>query len=441
MTVTAHAYTPAGRLLNVFSNREPELLVAGPAGTGKSRACLEKLHAMALLNPGMRGLIVRKTLASLGSTALVTWRRDVIPESQTTGACVFYGGSAEEPPQYRFSNGSVIVIGGMDKSSKIMSAEYDIVYVQEATELSEDDWELITTRLRSNMIGFQQLLGDCNPDTPTHWLKRRCDDHRTVLIESRHEDNPLLYVDGQVTPDGADYIAKLDALTGVRYQRLRRGLWVAAEGMIWDNYDPAVHLVDPFPIPIGWPRWWAIDFGYTNPFVAQCWTEDPDGRLYLYREIYKTGRTVDEHANRLKTVVAPNGKWVEPKPQAVVCDHDAEGRATFTNTIGLKTVAADKRVLEGIQAVTRRLRSAPDGKPRLFIFRDVLVERDQSLVDAAKPSTTAEEIPGYVWNDKRLKEEPVKENDHGCDAMRYLVMHREGRRRTGVMDLTTGLGG
>ncbi len=439
MTLT-HTYTPQGHLLNVFSTRDPEVLVAGPAGTGKSRACLEKLHAMALANPRMRGLMVRKTLSSLGSTALVTWRRDVIPESETAGIVSYYGGSAAEPPQYRYHNQASIVIGGMDKASKIMSAEYDIVYVQEATELTEDDWEAITTRLRSNQVSFQQILGDCNPDTPTHWLKVRCDDQRTRLIESRHEDNPLLFRNGTITPEGADYMSKLDALTGVRYQRLRKGNWVAAEGMIWENYDSTIHLIDSFPIPNGWPRYWSIDFGYTNPFVAQSWAEDPDGRLYMYREIYKTGRTVDEHAAQIMNIVCPDGKWLEPKPKTVVCDTDAEGRATFTKVTGLRTVAADKQVIEGIQAVARRFRTQDDGKPRLYLLRDALIERDPELVDQAKPTNTADEIPGYVWLDHATKEEPVKEDDHGCDAMRYMVMHREGRRRRGRMDLTSGLG-
>ena len=135
-------------------------MISGPAGAGKSRACLEKLHGVALANPGMRGLIVRKTAASLTSSALVTWKRDVIPEAVEAKGVWFYGGSAEEPPQYRYENGSVVSIGGMDKASKIMSTEYDIAYVQEATELTEDDWQALTSRMRNGVVSFQQILAD-----------------------------------------------------------------------------------------------------------------------------------------------------------------------------------------------------------------------------------------------------------------------------------------
>jgi phage terminase large subunit len=446
-----HVYAPRGTCQQLMNSRADEVLLSGPAGTGKSRACLEKLLRMALLNPGMRGLIVRKTLVSLGSTALVTWREHVAKEALAAGDVEYYGGSQEEPPQYRFTNGSRIMIGGMDKPTKIMSSEYDVVYVQEAIELTEGDWEAITTRLRNGKITFQQLIADTNPWTPTHWLMARVNRGQTTMLHCRHEDNPTLFdeveqPDGRpgyvVTEVGRAYIQKLDNLTGVRKARLRHGKWVAAEGLIYEGWNPAVHLVDDFPIPDEWPRYWGIDFGYTNPFCLQCWARDPDGRLYLYREIYHTKRLVEDHAAKILSIVRrpadhlvdagrePDPKvpgdwvWTEPRPVAVFADHDAEGRATFEKATGLGTTAAHKAVTEGIQKVEKRLEPAGDGRPRLLILRGALVERDQALDDAKKPCCTAEEIPGYIWDTsggKKIKETPLKEDDHGCDTGRYVV--------------------
>jgi len=435
-----HSYTPRGTARTVIECRDPEVLIVGPAGTGKSLACLEKLHLAALMNPGMRGLMVRKTAASLTTSAVVTWKRDVIPEAQQAGLVSFYGGSAQEPAQYRYANGAVVVLGGMDKASKIMSTEYDLIFVQEATELTEDDWEALTTRLRSNMLTFQQLLADCNPSHETHWLKGRCDRGQTTMLFSRHEDNPLLFdEDGNVTVFGAQYIDKLDALTGVRHRRLRKGEWSSAEGVVYEDFDSAVHLVNSFPIPDDWPRWWSVDFGFTAPMVVQCYAEDPDGRLYLYREWYHTGRTVPEFCDDILSVVRPGGKWVEPKPKMVVCDHDSDRQGTSMRDIlarhlSLKTRPALKDVKVGIQRVTTRLQVAGDGKPRLFVLRDALVKPDQTLLDRAKPSCTADELPGYIWDStpgKDPKETPVKKDDHGADAMRYLVMfHDHKPKRT-----------
>src|SRR5579871_192987 len=200
--------------------RAKEVVLSGPAGTGKSRACLEKLHICAEKYAKMRGLIVRKTRESLTESALVTWEKKVVPAGHAALTAVrrnFRQG-------YQYPNGSEIVVGGMDKPSKVMSTEYDLIFVQEGIELAEGDWEALTTRLRNGKMPFQQLIGDTNPDSPTHWLKRRADAGQTVLLESRHEDNPT------VTPE---YLATLDALTGARRLRLRFGKWVQAEGQVY----------------------------------------------------------------------------------------------------------------------------------------------------------------------------------------------------------------
>lgn len=424
-----HTYSPRGTAKALFADRSPEILVSGPAGTGKSRACLEKLHLACLMNPGMHGLIVRKTRESLTTSALKTYREHVAPESFVAGHVAWYGGSAQEPAQYRYSNGSTIVVGGMDKSSKVMSTEYDMIYVQEATELTETDWEALTTRLRNGKLSFQQLIADCNPDSEYHWLKKRCDQGRTRIYFSSHEENPVYFgEDGTITSAGEAYMSKLDNLTGVRHKRLRLGLWVSAEGIIYDEWDESVHVIDRFKIPQAWTRWWTVDFGYTNPFVLQMWAEDPDGRLYMYRELYHTRRTVEDHSMVALKAVTKDGVRTEPRPRAIICDHDAEGRATLQKAIGQGTIAANKKVSIGIEKVQERLHRADDGQPRLFILKDSLAERDPSLVDAKKPSSTVEELPGYVWDikdGKPPKEQPVKENDHGCDAMRYMVAQRD----------------
>lgn len=440
-----HAYTPRNACAELFKRKEQEVILAGPAGTGKSRACLEKLHLLAILNPGMRGLITRKTQTSLAGTALDTWRKFVITEATLNGDVEYYGGSAEHPPQYRYKNGSAIFIGGLDKPIRIMSSEYDVVYVQEATELNLTDWEFILTRLRNWKISFQQIIADCNPSAPTHWLKKRAATGKLTMLESRHEDNPRLFTDdGEITPEGVEYMKKLDALTGVRYLRLRLGQWVAAEGMIYEEFDTTKHLVDPFEIPEDWQRYWSVDFGYSNPFVCQWWAEDPDGRLFMYREIYHSQRLVRDHAKQILDQVVEcqsccgddsedhicwkcprcYAEWTEPEPLWITCDHDAEGRAQLEKYLGLGTTAANKEVSNGIQAVQARLKRRGDGTYGMHFMRGARIEMDAELSQAHKPTSTEEEIPGYVWartKDDQAKEEPVKEDDHGMDAARYVV--------------------
>lgn len=448
MPVTRISYERTDLFYDLHVPGEEHYLAGGiwSHNTGKSFGALYKIHLMCLANGacpqdcgrehehhdrGMRALVVRKTARSLASTGLVTFREQVAADALAQGLLRWYGGSSERPAQYAYSNGSVIVVGGLDNPDKIMSSEYDVIFVMEATDCTIEDLEKCSSRLRNGRVSFQQLLMDCNPQQPSHPLKRRCDDGRTVMLHSRHEDNPRLFGDdGAVTPYGASYIARLDSLTGVRKERLRWGRWAAAEGMIYEDWRPDVHLIDRKQLPADWPRVWGIDFGFTNPFVWQMWAVDPDGRLYLEKEIYRTQTLVEDHVKAIKAVVCtPDGRWKYPRPLAVVVDHDAEDRATFERHMGIGTRAANKNVSEGIQAVQARLRIQEDGLPRLFICRDALVSVDEALRDRGKPARTADEIEGYVWepaaDGKIDKDRPLKLDDHGVDSLRYVVADRD----------------
>ena len=421
-----HRYVPRGAAKQLRYERRREVLLAGPAGTGKSRACLEKLFLAALKYPRMRGLIVRKTQSSLARSAMVTWKQKVLPEAIEAKQVRYYGGSGSEPQQFQFTNGSVILLAGMDQHTKIMSTEFDMIYVCEAVELLETDWLALITRLRNGVMPYQQIIADCNPDAPTHWLKQRSDNGITLMLNSNHTDNPVYYTeDGQLTDQGKPYIEGLQSMTGLMFERLYKGVWAGAEGLVYDG----IETIEPFTIPDEWERYWSIDFGSTKPFVCQFWAKNGDGVLFLYREIYMTSRISSEHATQIQGIVAPNGVWLEPRPRAIITDHDANARGEMQKVLGLETKPAYKSVMEGIQAVQKRLKPDINGKPRLFIFKDPedssafnhygLVEKDPKLVAAHQPTRTAEEVLRYVWNPQ--KDAPFKDFDHGMDAMRYVV--------------------
>jgi phage terminase large subunit len=248
----------------------------------------------------------------------------------------------------------------------------------------------------------------------------------------------------KLTKEGASYMGKLDALTGVRYMRLRKGVWCAAEGLVFEEWDPSVNLHKRILCPpISWTRYITVDFGYTNPMVVQFWAEDEDGRLYLYKELYATKTTVDQMAPKIKEAM---NLRKEPRPRAIICDHDAEGRAVLERELGMSTIAAKKSVEDGIQAVKRRLKlNEADGKPRLYLCQDAIVERDKELADRKKPTCTLDEVVGYIWdrgtviaqsNGKPPKEQPVKADDHGMDAMRYMVAFLDLKTRPRIRSIT-----
>lgn len=400
-----------------------EVILSGPFETGKTIAALDKLHHLLKTYRNARGLMLRKVYNDLIHSAVVTYEKKVlpVPPEDARSRVNKYGG--EKPQFYDYPNGARLICAGLDKPGKVLSAEYDFIYVNQAEELTLEDWEILTARAsgRAGNAPLTQVMGDCNPSVPTHWILNR----KTLkVIEQRHEHNPTLFnpLTGEITERGKRTMAILDALTGTRYKRGRLGLWVGEEGQVYDTFDPAIHVIDRFNIPADWTRYRAIDFGYTNPFVCQWWAQDHDGRLYLYREIYMTQRTVRVHGDDINRLEA--GERIS----ATYADHDAEDRATLSEN-RIATVGAKKDISPGIQAVQDRLKVQPDGKPRIFFLRDSLVEADRNLYREypgdTQPVCTEQEFGSYVWatgvSGKSNKEVPVDAYNHGMDAMRYLV--------------------
>lgn len=433
VTEIVETYTAYGNISNLFTCTHPEIILGGPAGTGKSRGNLEYLNYWATEYAGCRLLMVRKTRRSLTESGMVTLDQKVLHPAQG----VHFVSSMQ---QYQYPNGSIIAVGGLDKPSKIMSSDWDIIYAQEAIELSDEDWDMCSIRCRNGKLPVQQLIGDCNPGPSTHWLKQRSTVGGLLMMETRHEDNPVLFNrNNTMTPEGERYLARLDRLTGVRYLRYRKGLWVSAEGMVYeDSWNPALNIIPRESIPKEWPRYLAIDFGFTHPFVCLWGAIDPDGRLIIYRQLYKTKRLVEDHA---KDIAIASGwfhllpkqhpkykekpaEWADPLPREIICDHDAEDRATLERHLKLYTSPAKKTVSDGIQAVAARFRPAGDGQPRLKIMRDSLIERDQDLSEGKQPTCLEDEPESYVWDMRqgmKKGEQPVKESDHALDCVRYLV--------------------
>ena len=433
-------YEPYGGSLEMWKCRDPEVIISGPAETGKTRGCLEKLDALLWKYPNTQAIIARKTYASLRATVLQTFNLKVMAKRSPVKR---YGG--EYTSGYSYPNGSKIFLGGLDKPERILSSEWDVIYVNQAEELTVNDWEILTTRAtgRAGNMPYAQVMADCNPSHPTHWIRLRAQKGNITFLESRHEDNPTLFdpVTKFITPQGIRTLGVLDKLTGVRYRRLRLGQWAAAEGAVYETFDRAVHLLDRFEIPKNWARIRSIDFGYTNPFVCQWWALDEDRRMYLYREIYMSRVLVggdpegNDHASRIMSL--SRGEFIE----VTVADHDAEERAILlagnpkAGIPPIETIPAMKALSLGIQAVQARLRPAGDGRPRLFILRDSLVEPDPILLESRKPTNTEQEIDSYIWKPTREgatgEEVPLKRDDHGMDAMRYAVCLVDGIHEPG----------
>jgi PBSX family phage terminase large subunit len=237
-----------------------------------------------------------------------------------------------------------------------------------------------------------------NPDNQQHFILT--DFINNEKLDARtwnftFEDNPVL--------SEAFKNELRNSYTGVFYHRFIEGQWVNAEGLVYPNFNRDVHVIEPFAIPESWTVYRAIDFGYKNPFVCLWGATDEDGRLYIFAEHFKSEKLIEYHAARIKEVGYLDAD--------TVADHDSQDRAEL-KAHDIFTAAANKEVIAGIKAVQSRLMVKGDGKPRIYVFSTC-----RELI---------KEFGLYEWDEskegKAEKEEPRKLNDHGMDALRYMVM-------------------
>lgn len=415
---TSRKYVAYGASAELFNLKDSQLIISGPAETGKTIACLHLLDSLAWKYPGMQGAIIRKTYRSMPGSVLQTYEKKVLTEGD---GVTKRGG--EKPEWFDYPNGSRLWIGGMDNPAKVLSSERDVIYVNQAEELTLDEWETLTTRAtgRAGNMPYAQVIGDCNPGAFSHWIKGSANDGKLRLLESRHEDNPTLFDQQtkQITPQGERSLEALDRLTGVRYLRLRKGLWAAAEGSVYDTFDRAKHIADSME---GVVRYVAgVDWGFTNPGVIQVWGIDGDKRMARAKEIYRTKMTIDWWIAQAQQVKKDH------KDVVFICDPSEPGYIKQFRNAGLNVVEAFNDISLGINNIQQRLVVQKDGRPRLVFLRGGLLDRDEELARSHKPTCAEEEMEAYIWpkgaDGKPLKETPVDDNNHAMDAMRYAAAY------------------
>jgi phage terminase large subunit len=232
-----------------------------------------------------------------------------------------------------------------------------------------------------------------------------------------------------------DYLSTLEALTGVQRDRLLLGKWVSAEGMVWP-YEPS-HLCDPFVIPDHWRRIKTVDFGWLTTTVQWQALDPSTNDVHIYRQLYRTQQLVSDIAVACKAIEAQRDSRAV-RYEAVVCDHDAEGRAQLERVWGCTTLPAHKAIREGLEAVTARF--AARSARRIWIHRGSLAHApDRQLAKDGYPTELVDELLGYrfdsgVDKDGHPKKDgyPVKKNDHACDALRYGVCYWDGVSKDGA---------
>jgi hypothetical protein len=421
----AGGFTPRGAVRELWTSRDPETIIAGPAETGKTYGCLHWLDACMWKYPGAQGAMIRKTYNSAVASIVQTFERKVLsPDSPVTP----YGG--DRPQWYDYPNGSRIWVGGMDNPGKSLSTERDIIYANQAEELTLDDWETLRTRAtgRAGNMPYARSVGDCNPGPPQHWILQREQAGRLRVLHSRHEDNPALFdAGGLLTAQGVATMAVLDSLTGVRYQRLRQGLWVSAEGTVYELTD--AHLGDDLFQPDK-PTQLAVDPSNGSGPYAALVLQQVGPRVLVVGEFYQVGG-MDEDLR----------DWLLASPYrarltAIVCDPAKADtikrlQAFFPGIHvqakeGRKDITAQIGAVKSLMVVSPVSKAAPlvIDRGRCPMLLDEFSQYKWKTPTGGRPARTARVRNSYTqeWESVPVYDDtPEDAHNHCLDALAYWV--------------------
>jgi PBSX family phage terminase large subunit len=241
---------------------------------------------------------------------------------------------------------------------------------------------------------------NCNPDGPYHWFKEK-------WIDKRSEKN-LLYLhftmDDNLSLSERIKERYRNMYSGVFYKRYILGLWVAAEGIIYDMFDRTKHVINFLSKDIGKEHYVSCDYGTQNATVFLLWHKDEEGKWICCKEYYYSGR--DEEKQKTDSEYADDlEEWLDGiKPVKIIIDPSA---ASFIAELKKRKYSIKKArndVLDGIRFVSSLLSMGKIG-----IYKEC--------------RHTLQEFASYVWDEKasqRGEDKPVKQWDHCMDAVRYF---------------------
>ena len=406
-----------GPQTDFLASSEKDVLYGGAAGGGKSYAMLvdplryahKKAH---------RALILRRSMPEL---------REMIDKSRELYPQAFPGAKFKEVEKlWNFPSGAQIHFGFLERDADVYRYQgqaYSWIGFDEITHLpTEFSWNYLASRLRTTDPEIQTYLRcTANPGgVGSHWVKKRYiepqehnksfegkDGLTRKFIPAKLADNPYLDADGV-------YEQMLKSLPPTQRQQLLEGNWDVAEGAAFTEFEPDLHVITPFQLPVHWERVKGIDYGYASESCCLWGIMDlNDNTLIIYRELYRKGLTGEDLA-----AIITDMELEDPFSVSGVLDTAAWSKTGTTGptvgeslvTAGHKLRRADKNRIQGKVQIHEYLKLRENGRPKLQIFNTCpnLIRELQSI---PLSKINPEDVDTHA-------------SDHAYDALRYMIMSR-----------------
>ncbi|HEY8443792.1 MAG TPA: terminase family protein [Clostridia bacterium] len=292
---------------------------------------------------------------------------------------------------------------------KFQGASLDFVWIDE--EPPKEIYEECRMRLLDK-LGY--LYVTMTPLKGMNWVydviyKNSCGDPELKCFFMEWADNPFL--------DQAEIERLTKILDPQELESRRYGRFSGTGGLVYKEFDPSAHVIEPFSVPPAWYDAISIDPGLNNPLSAHWYAVDFDGNIYVIAEHYEAGKDIKYHAERIKRICQSLG-WPTDRQGKISALIDSSAAAK--TLAGLKSVSelfyeeginvnhkVNKDVFSGISRVKHYLKKGDNGRPKLYVFSHCV--------------NMIREFLSYSWD---IGDVPKKQNDHAMDDLRYYIMSR-----------------
>ena len=421
--------TPNAKQDEFLRCKKKYVAFGGARGGGKSWAVRCKAKLLAQRYPGIRMLLVRRTMPEIEANHLETLRLEL------AGTAVY---RAEER-RFVFGNGSVLQFGycACDRDAdRYQGAEYDVIFFDEATQLKEQWMRKLAACVRG-VNGFpKRIYYTCNPGGPGHgYIKRLFIDRR---YEPGENGGEYAFIPARVTDNGAllarqpEYIRQLEALPPKLRAAWLEGRWDVLAGQVFQEFtdDPAhyadrrwTHVIRPFDIPREWNVYRSYDFGYAKPFSCGWWAVDFDGCVYRILELYGCTGTPDEgvlwtperqfaEIRRMEDGHPYlRGRTIRGVADPAIWDA-SRGESIYETALKHRLFfeKGDNRRIPGWMQLHYRMSFDGEGYPMLYVF-----ENCRAFIRT---------VPGLSYSTTAPEDVDTGQEDHAADESRYFCMMR-----------------
>lgn len=409
----------------------------GARGGGKSWCVRTKAILLCLQHPGIKVLIVRRTYAELENN-------HIIPLQDALQSLAKYNDAKK---RFAFANRSTIKFGycNCDKDlGQYQGAEYDVLFLDEATQLKQEWVTKIITCMRGVNNHPKRCYYTMNPGGESHsYFKRLFVDRRFTPDENPDD---YLFVPARVTDNYAlmrsqpDYIRQLDNLPPKLRAAWRDGSWDIFEGAVFEEF--AIHpenkdrrwthviSADGFRVPRGWEIHRSMDWGFRRPFSVGYWAVDYEGVIYRIAEYYGCQRDTRTH----ESIPNEGLKWNPDRVFSALREYEdnhplLKGRdidgiadpaiwdaemgmsiAEYALKYNIYFTPGDNKRVAGWMQCHYRMQFDADGYPRMYVL------------DSCKDFIRT--IPALQYDDHKVEDVNTDGEDHQADELRYFCMSR-----------------